>query len=154
MGGSSCVQRLNRIRWQCGPRGSLSCENLTKSPPWNQSEARVGCPNWPRTRRNADSAPSLHTHELTPMCGIVGYVGKQEACPFLITGLRRLEYRGYDSAGIATLTNNGFQLHRSVGRIDRLVETIDRPMSGKQLGSGTLLATHGPATTENAHPHM
>ncbi len=60
------------------------------------------------------------------MCGIVGYVGKKEACPFLLTGLRRLEYRGYDSAGIATLTSNGFQLHRAVGRIDRLEEAIDR----------------------------
>lgn len=89
------------------------------------------------------------------MCGIVGYVGKNEACPFLITGLRRLEYRGYDSAGIATLTEGGFQLHRAVGRIDRLEEAIDRkPMNGTTGIGHTRWATHGPATTENAHPHM
>ncbi len=89
------------------------------------------------------------------MCGIVGYVGKKEACPFLLTGLRRLEYRGYDSAGIATLTSNGFQLHRAVGRIDRLEEAIDRrPMSGSTGIGHTRWATHGAATTENAHPHM
>jgi len=90
------------------------------------------------------------------MCGIVGYVGKQEACPFLLSGLRRLEYRGYDSAGIATLTGNaGFQLHRAVGRIDNLAERIDQvPMQGSTGIGHTRWATHGAATEENAHPHM
>lgn len=90
------------------------------------------------------------------MCGIVGYIGKNPACPFLLAGLRRLEYRGYDSAGIAThLGATGFQLHRAVGRIDRLQEAIDlKPMSGSVGIGHTRWATHGAATTENAHPHM
>jgi glutamine---fructose-6-phosphate transaminase (isomerizing) len=90
------------------------------------------------------------------MCGIVGYVGKQEACPFLLTGLRRLEYRGYDSAGIATTAGNGlFQLNRAVGRIDCLSEQIDlSPMQGTTGIGHTRWATHGAATTENAHPHL
>lgn len=90
------------------------------------------------------------------MCGIVGYVGKQEACPFLLSGLRRLEYRGYDSAGIATTAGPGaFQLHRAVGRIESLSEQIESaPMYGT-IGIGhTRWATHGAATTENAHPHL
>ncbi|XZE20177.1 glutamine--fructose-6-phosphate transaminase (isomerizing) [Pirellulaceae bacterium SH449] len=89
------------------------------------------------------------------MCGIVAYVGKENATPFLISGLRRLEYRGYDSAGIATLAHNGsFQLGRAVGRIDRLQETlIQKPIDGS-IGIGhTRWATHGPATECNAHPH-
>ncbi len=91
------------------------------------------------------------------MCGIVGYVGKKDASPFLISGLRRLEYRGYDSAGIATMTPVGgaIQLARAVGRIDRLSEQVDRtPMVGFTGIGHTRWATHGPATTENAHPHI
>jgi glucosamine--fructose-6-phosphate aminotransferase (isomerizing) len=93
------------------------------------------------------------------MCGIVGYVGKNEAGPFLLTGLRRLEYRGYDSAGIATLSGEaavqGFQLRRSVGRIDRLADLMtSSPISGSAGIGHTRWATHGPATTENAHPHL
>jgi glucosamine--fructose-6-phosphate aminotransferase (isomerizing) len=90
------------------------------------------------------------------MCGIVGYVGKNDACPFLLTGLQRLEYRGYDSAGVATLNGtSGFQVHRAVGRIQRLAEAIQkRPIPGHTGIGHTRWATHGPATTENAHPHL
>lgn len=91
------------------------------------------------------------------MCGIVGYVGKNEAGPFLLTGLRRLEYRGYDSAGVATLDGEttGFQIRRSVGRIDRLGDLLESsPISGTSGIGHTRWATHGPATTENAHPHV
>ena len=90
------------------------------------------------------------------MCGIVGYVGSQEACPFLLTGLQRLEYRGYDSAGIATLgSNQGLQLSRAVGRIQRLSEATRRnPHRGTSGIGHTRWATHGPATEENAHPHL
>ncbi len=90
------------------------------------------------------------------MCGIVGYVGNKDACPFLIGGLRRLEYRGYDSAGIATLTgSDGFRVTRVAGRIELLEGALVRkPMYGT-IGIGhTRWATHGPATEENAHPHM
>ena len=96
------------------------------------------------------------------MCGIVGYVGKNEASPFLLTGLRRLEYRGYDSAGIVTLSTgtesknaSGFQLRRAVGRIDRLADLMEAsPVQGMTGIGHTRWATHGPATTENAHPHI
>ncbi len=96
------------------------------------------------------------------MCGIVGYVGKNEASPFLLTGLRRLEYRGYDSAGIATLgngsngnTGGGFQVRRAVGRIDRLASLMESSPVQGSIGIGhTRWATHGSATTENAHPHI
>lgn len=91
------------------------------------------------------------------MCGIVGYVGKNDATPFLVAGLRRLEYRGYDSAGVATLASTGgvFQLNRAVGRIDNLDLQIQKsPMTGFTGMGHTRWATHGPATTENAHPHL
>lgn len=90
------------------------------------------------------------------MCGIVGYIGSQPACPFLLEGLRRLEYRGYDSAGIATFDPaKGMQLNRSVGRIAKLEQAIQRrPMQGSVGIGHTRWATHGPATTENAHPHL
>lgn len=89
------------------------------------------------------------------MCGIVGYVGSQAAGSFLIDGLRRLEYRGYDSSGIAIHDGTTFALTRAVGRIDSLVERIGpEPVNG-QLGIGhTRWATHGPATEANAHPHL
>ena len=89
------------------------------------------------------------------MCGIVGYVGVENACPFLIDGLRRLEYRGYDSSGVAVHGGNTFAVTRSVGRIDSLVSSLgDDPAQGT-LGIGhTRWATHGPATEPNAHPHL
>lgn len=89
------------------------------------------------------------------MCGIVGYVGSDDACSFLIDGLRRLEYRGYDSSGVAIHGGSNFSIIRSVGRIDSLVGRLgDAPASG-QLGIGhTRWATHGPATESNAHPHL
>jgi glutamine---fructose-6-phosphate transaminase (isomerizing) len=89
------------------------------------------------------------------MCGIVGYVGRREAVDFLIEGLRRLEYRGYDSAGVASHDNRHLTLTKSAGRIDSLVEKLARhPISGG-IGIGhTRWATHGPATDVNAHPHL
>ena len=90
------------------------------------------------------------------MCGIVGYVGCREATDFLIEGLHCLEYRGYDSAGVATLDDGDrFQLAKTAGRIQTLVDKLDkRPTSGS-IGIGhTRWATHGAATTENAHPHL
>ncbi len=89
------------------------------------------------------------------MCGIVGYVGGDDAGSFLINGLRRLEYRGYDSAGVAVHGGSSINITRSVGRIDALANELgDTPPAGK-LGIGhTRWATHGPATHENAHPHV
>ena len=90
------------------------------------------------------------------MCGIVGYVGKKQAADFLLEGLRRLEYRGYDSAGIATRTGDGeFHLAKAVGRIDALAERLVTTPTAGSLGIGhTRWATHGIPSEANAHPHL
>ncbi|QNI32465.1 glutamine--fructose-6-phosphate transaminase (isomerizing) [Alloacidobacterium dinghuense] len=89
------------------------------------------------------------------MCGIVGYVGKKEVVPVIIEGLRRLEYRGYDSAGIAVGgTGNGLELRRAPGKLRKLEEVLsDRPIHGTYGIGHTRWATHGRPTEENAHPH-
>ena len=87
------------------------------------------------------------------MCGIVGYVGPREAAAILIEGLRKLEYRGYDSAGIATLANGSFRVHRSPGKLSNLIEKLARSSSPGTTGIGhTRWATHGRPTESNAHP--
>jgi glucosamine--fructose-6-phosphate aminotransferase (isomerizing) len=86
------------------------------------------------------------------MCGIVGYVGGRNAVPVLVEGLSRLEYRGYDSAGIAVMTASGPQVFRKVGRVRDLEAALPRRLSGKVGIGHTRWATHGPATEENAHP--
>ncbi|HEY1786373.1 MAG TPA: glutamine--fructose-6-phosphate transaminase (isomerizing) [Pirellulales bacterium] len=89
------------------------------------------------------------------MCGIVGYIGQRDAIDFLIEGLRRLEYRGYDSAGVATTSGGRLQVTKSAGRIDALVEKLGRhPIAGNVGVGHTRWATHGPATDGNAHPHL
>src|SRR5215469_16178854 len=89
------------------------------------------------------------------MCGIVGYVGPREASSILLGGLQRLEYRGYDSAGIATLTSHGrLEIRRAVGKLDNLRRVLEEsPISG-HIGIGhTRWATHGRPSEINAHPH-
>ena len=89
------------------------------------------------------------------MCGIVGYVGDQDALSVVVEGLRRLEYRGYDSAGVAILSPDGaLEVERKAGKLANLDKVLaDRPMPGT-LGIGhTRWATHGPPTDANAHPH-
>jgi glucosamine--fructose-6-phosphate aminotransferase (isomerizing) len=89
------------------------------------------------------------------MCGIIGYVGGREAQPILVEGLRRLEYRGYDSAGLATRTGGHLHLRKRAGRIANLSQLLrDRPAPGCHGISHTRWATHGPATDTNAHPHL
>ncbi len=88
------------------------------------------------------------------MCGIVGYLGYREAAPILINGLKRLEYRGYDSAGIATLDDEGIHLIKEVGKIRKLEEALSGAMPRGIIGIGhTRWATHGKPNTVNAHPH-
>ncbi|MGB9489613.1 MAG: glutamine--fructose-6-phosphate transaminase (isomerizing), partial [Terriglobales bacterium] len=89
------------------------------------------------------------------MCGIVGYVGKKEVVPVIIEGLRKLEYRGYDSAGIAVAGNGeGLQVRRAEGKLRNLEEVIRlRPLDGTYGIGHTRWATHGRPTEENAHPH-
>ena len=88
------------------------------------------------------------------MCGIVGFIGKKEAAPLLVEGLKRLEYRGYDSAGIATLPNGSIERRRAEGKIVNLEAVLkDNPTSGT-IGIGhTRWATHGIPNETNAHPH-
>ncbi|HEY8901681.1 MAG TPA: glutamine--fructose-6-phosphate transaminase (isomerizing) [Chthoniobacterales bacterium] len=89
------------------------------------------------------------------MCGIVGYVGKAEAPRALLQGLRRLEYRGYDSAGIATLNGGEIAIRKSVGRIADLERLVaEQPIHGQTGICHTRWATHGAVTQENAHPHF
>jgi len=89
------------------------------------------------------------------MCGIVAYVGKREVAPLLIDGLRRLEYRGYDSAGIAVLNEGGMQSCKKKGRIDALAgELKQRKIKGHTGISHTRWATHGEPSDGNAHPHL
>jgi len=90
------------------------------------------------------------------MCGIVGYVGPQEAVDFLLEGLRRLEYRGYDSSGIVTIDDDDeFAVTKTAGRIEELAAKLKRAPTPGRIGLGhTRWATHGPATDTNAHPHL
>ncbi len=89
------------------------------------------------------------------MCGIVAYLGKKAAQPTLIEGLKRLEYRGYDSAGVALLSAGGIKLKKTSGRISVLEEILDKPEKSETLGIGhTRWATHGKPNTVNAHPHV
>jgi glucosamine--fructose-6-phosphate aminotransferase (isomerizing) len=88
------------------------------------------------------------------MCGIVGYIGKRPALPILIDGLRRLEYRGYDSAGMAILEGGEIAVRRGLGKIAALEAAIGPAGVAGTLGIGpTRWATHGGPTEENAHPH-
>jgi glucosamine--fructose-6-phosphate aminotransferase (isomerizing) len=89
------------------------------------------------------------------MCGIIGYTGPKEAESILIEGLRRLEYRGYDSAGLATLAGAHLHLRKRAGRIQNLVHLLhEQPTPGCTGISHTRWATHGPANDRNAHPHL
>ncbi|MBL0172811.1 MAG: glutamine--fructose-6-phosphate transaminase (isomerizing) [Gemmatimonadaceae bacterium] len=89
------------------------------------------------------------------MCGIVGYVGDKIATPVLLDGLKRLEYRGYDSAGVAIMNGKGVETRKAAGKISRLESVIDANPPRGTLGIGhTRWATHGPPTEGNAHPHV
>ena len=88
------------------------------------------------------------------MCGIIGYIGDREVVPVLLDGLRQLEYRGYDSAGIALVRDGQIAVRRSAGKVARLAEAIrTEPVSGDYGVGHTRWATHGRPTEENAHPH-
>jgi glutamine---fructose-6-phosphate transaminase (isomerizing) len=88
------------------------------------------------------------------MCGIVGYIGERKAVPIILDGLRRLEYRGYDSAGLAVLSDSGLEVRRASGKLRNLEEVIRmNPVDGSYGVGHTRWATHGRPTEENAHPH-
>jgi len=89
------------------------------------------------------------------MCGIVAYLGKKVAQPILVEGLKRLEYRGYDSAGVALLGSGAIRVIKSSGRISALEQVLDEPDAAETFGIGhTRWATHGKPNTANAHPHL
>ncbi len=89
------------------------------------------------------------------MCGIVAYLGKKVAQPILIEGLKRLEYRGYDSAGVALLNHNSINVKKTSGRISSLQKILKEPVKTQTLGIGhTRWATHGEPNETNAHPHL
>jgi len=89
------------------------------------------------------------------MCGIVGYIGPQNATPIIMNGLKKLEYRGYDSAGIAVLENGGIEVRRDAGKLERLSQLVhESPLKGNVGIGHTRWATHGVPNTRNAHPHL
>ena len=88
------------------------------------------------------------------MCGIVGVLGNHEAAPILVEALKRLEYRGYDSAGIATINEGDLARRRAVGKLVNLSDLlVHQPLAGKSGIGHTRWATHGAPTETNAHPH-
>ncbi|HET9000731.1 MAG TPA: glutamine--fructose-6-phosphate transaminase (isomerizing) [bacterium] len=88
------------------------------------------------------------------MCGIMGYIGDRQAVPVLLDGLRRLEYRGYDSAGVAVVENGGIEVLKSAGKLSQLVKIAERTPLRGVVGIGhTRWATHGHPSDQNAHPH-
>jgi glucosamine--fructose-6-phosphate aminotransferase (isomerizing) len=89
------------------------------------------------------------------MCGIVGYIGPRNATPVILNGLRKLEYRGYDSAGLAVLEDGHIEVRRDAGKLDRLAELVaEQPVKGNVGIGHTRWATHGSPTARNAHPHQ
>ena len=89
------------------------------------------------------------------MCGIVGYIGQNNAVPVVIGGLQRLEYRGYDSCGIALLNVNGINLKKVTGKVSELQGVLAQQQISSSVAIGhTRWATHGPPTVSNAHPHV
>ncbi|HEX7434353.1 MAG TPA: glutamine--fructose-6-phosphate transaminase (isomerizing) [Anaerolineaceae bacterium] len=89
------------------------------------------------------------------MCGIVGYIGEKDATPIILNGLKRLEYRGYDSAGIAVIEDGKIQLRRDAGKLGHLVALVERDPLHGSVGIGhTRWATHGEPNARNAHPHI
>src|ERR1700731_1681754 len=89
------------------------------------------------------------------MCGIIGYVGRSQAAPILLDGLRRLEYRGYDSAGVAIVNGDHVEIRKCAGRIASLAKLVSqKPAAGSYGISHTRWATHGKVSDENAHPHF
>jgi glutamine---fructose-6-phosphate transaminase (isomerizing) len=89
------------------------------------------------------------------MCGIVGYMGKEEAAGVLVSGLKKLEYRGYDSAGVAVVSDNGIHIRKAVGKLQELENVLaQKPLRGGVGLGHTRWATHGVPSMANAHPHV
>ncbi|HKJ37596.1 MAG TPA: glutamine--fructose-6-phosphate aminotransferase, partial [Anaerolineales bacterium] len=89
------------------------------------------------------------------MCGIVGYIGPRDATPIIVNGLKRLEYRGYDSAGVAVYNDGQLEVRRDAGKLSQLIDLITKsPIEGAPGIGHTRWATHGAPNARNAHPHL
>src|SRR5262245_35009158 len=89
------------------------------------------------------------------MCGIVGYIGPRDATPIIINGLKRLEYRGYDSAGVAVLNDGQLEVRKDAGKLSQLIDLVgNSPINGAPGIGHTRWATHGAPSARNAHPHL
>ncbi|MDR1833576.1 MAG: glutamine--fructose-6-phosphate aminotransferase, partial [Propionibacteriaceae bacterium] len=90
------------------------------------------------------------------MCGIIGYAGARGACQVVLSGLKRMEYRGYDSAGVALVADGALQVRKKAGKLANLVQELElRPVPDSGTGLGhTRWATHGEPNDANAHPHV
>src|SRR5439155_2701024 len=123
-------------------RSCASCRALDCSTGRRRFSSRRHRPSSPRSRR------------VSSMCGIVGYVGARQAAPILVDGLHRLEYRGYDSAGVAVQNGAGVVVAKLAGRVGALRTLLEgAPLHGTSGIAHTRWATHGAPTTRNAHPH-
>ena len=126
-------RRRRRMRWRSAAAG--------------RSRSRAGAAAHSAPTTKAKGSQAL-------MCGIVGVIGQRTAAPLLLDALRRLEYRGYDSAGIATLVNGHIERRRAEGKLGNLAAALDRtPLTGTTGIGHTRWATHGAPTESNAHPH-
>ena len=88
------------------------------------------------------------------MCGIVGYIGRRDSVPILLEGLQRLEYRGYDSAGIAVIKNDALRVHKAKGKVRDLADSLPKRVTGSPGIAHTRWATHGEPSDTNSHPHV
>src|SRR5512138_2080074 len=89
------------------------------------------------------------------MCGIVGYIGPHDATPIILNGLKRLEYRGYDSAGLAIVNGDQLEIRKDAGKLSQLIELVSKsPLNGAPGIGHTRWATHGAPNARNAHPHL
>src|SRR5678815_3928776 len=112
-------------------------------------------PRFVHLRSTPPSATLPYSSPYLNMCGIIGYIGNNNAVPILLDGLRRLEYRGYDSAGVAVLNGGEIEVRKRVGRIANLAELLQQsPVAGQAGISHTRWATHGGVSDANAHPHF
>src|SRR6185436_18375417 len=136
---------------------TMSRRNLSPLPAAVRSLKRAGCETVKKSRNEHAGIKPAATFRCAgewSMCGIFGYVGPRDPVPIIMGGLRSLEYRGYDSAGIAVVENGQLAVRRSSGKLRNLEELLEKsPLTG-HFGLGhTRWATHGRPTEENAHPH-
>jgi glutamate synthase domain-containing protein 1 len=124
-----------------------ACRGVAISSLW---EDRFVAPNAPRNDTKISKFGGTPT-----MCGIVGYIGARDATPIIFNGLKRLEYRGYDSAGVAVINGNQIEVRRDAGKLSQLIDLVSKdPVKGAPGIGHTRWATHGAPSARNAHPHV